>query len=62
MSNMSYCRFENAYNNLLDCADNMDDVFVSHNEADYRRRLIALCVEIALDYGHEVRIEINENS
>jgi hypothetical protein len=53
MPNMSYCRFENTLRDLADCANAMDDD-TSEREQEYRHRLISLCVEIALDYGHEV--------
>lgn len=53
MPNMSYCRFENTLRDLKDCVDHLDDC-LSESECDYRETLIALCVEIALDYGHEI--------
>lgn len=60
MSNMSYCRFENTHNDLMDCYHNMDDDDLSESESKYRAKLIELCVEIALDYGHEVGRDIVE--
>ena len=43
--NMSYCRFENTYNDLLDCLENIE--FVAGNDRDerYRIRLIQLLKE-----------------
>lgn len=60
MSNISYCRFENTHNDLMDCYHNMDDDDLSENESRFRERLIKLCVEIALYYWHEVGIDIFE--
>lgn len=54
MGNMSYCRFENTVGDLQDCYDAMDERDLSESEAKARRRLIALCVDIACDYGDEV--------
>lgn len=55
MSNMSYCRFENTVSDLKDCLDHMDEKDLSPYEERARRRLIKICVEIAEDYGDEVR-------
>lgn len=55
MSNMSYCRFRNTLSDLQDCEDalrdgeEIDDV----DEARARDRLVALCRQIADDYGEE---------
>lgn len=46
MANMSYCRFENTYNDLKDCYQNIDDE-LSESEENYRKKLIKLCKEIA---------------
>lgn len=54
MSNMGYCRFENTLGDLQDCYDNMDEKERNESEDKARKRMIALCVDIALDYGHEV--------
>ena len=45
MGNMSYCRFENTYNDLQDCFDNMHNE-LSESEDEYRKMLIELCQEI----------------
>lgn len=57
MSNMSYCRFENTYNDLLECFEALqeDGVETLMEEAnDYEReyipRLIELCREIVNDF------------
>ena len=51
MANMSYCRFENTYNDLIDCIENMD--YEAGNERDerYRKRLIQLMIE-TVESGH----------
>jgi len=50
MANMSYCRFENTFKDLLDCYRNMENVS-SNNERNYREQLIQLCEYIINDYG-----------
>ena len=52
MANMSYCRFENTYDDLRDCYRNMDDD-LSESEEKYRTLLIKLCEDIANYYGEE---------
>jgi hypothetical protein len=59
MSNMSYCRFENTLPDLIDCAYHLDND-ASDREQEYRTRFIKVCVEIAIDYGHEVGCDIVE--
>lgn len=61
MANMGYCRFENTEGDLKDCARNMNlSKDASEDEKKARLRLIALCVEIALDYGDEVDQPVQE--
>ena len=36
MANMSYCRFENTFNDLVDCLDNISQE--AENERDERKR------------------------
>jgi hypothetical protein len=43
---MSYCRFENTFRDLQDCAENLDDGDLSESETKYRRLLIELCKDI----------------
>jgi hypothetical protein len=45
MPNMSYCRFENTYKDLLDCLNAMNDD-LSERESGYRGRLVEVCQEI----------------
>ena len=55
MANMGYCRFQNAFSDLNDCYENIDDTEeMSEEELSARKRLIKLCAEIALDYGDVV--------
>ena len=53
---MSYCRFENTYNDLRDCQDalgnkSLDEL--SESERKYAKRLIKMCREIADDFDEE---------
>jgi hypothetical protein len=56
--NLSYCRFENTYNDLLDCVEALDNSSIkrleeeaNQYEREYIRKLIELCEEIAGNYG-----------
>ena len=58
MSNMSYCRFENTYNDLVDCKDSLYENGIEYlekntnqHEKKYIKKLIQLCKEISEDYG-----------
>lgn len=67
MSNMSYCRFRNTLNDLIDCQEHLDDPeydekgqsedeepnMLSEEETKARKKLIELCEEIAEDYGED---------
>ena len=52
MSNMSYCRFKNTYNDLQDCyeiiANSNEPLSIS--EEKYKQKLLKLCKDIALDF------------
>lgn len=50
MPNMSYCRFQNTYQDLMDCYENLNDSDLSHNERRYREKLIELCQDILDEY------------
>lgn len=62
MANMSYCRFENTYRDLLDCKEALaagDGIEAQMEEAGERERpfvrdLVALCKEITMLYGEEL--------
>ena len=61
MGNMAHCKFENTLPDLRDCYDNFDDISeLSEEEKRARTRMIKLCIEIALDYAHEVNRTIKE--
>lgn len=59
---MSYCRFENTYRDLQDCADALADAGslkqtqADTNETDafYSLELVKLCRAIAQEYGEEI--------
>lgn len=61
MSNMSYCRFENTYNDLQDCYDALVEAGsiekyeegCNQYERPYVRNLVELCREIITDFGDE---------
>lgn len=48
---MSYCRFENTFNDIADCYDHLDDEELSESEEIYREKLIKLCEDIVNIYG-----------
>jgi len=52
MANMSYCRFENTYKDLIDCYHNINEP-VSKSEHNYRERLVDLCREILDEYEYQ---------
>lgn len=56
MPNMSYCRFENTYPDLADCAAALHEVdgdlsSLSDTEQKHAERLIQLCCEVAENFG-----------
>ena len=51
MSNMSYCRFENTYDDLRDCFSNWE--VRSDSEEKYQALLVKLCEQIAHYYGDD---------
>lgn len=62
MANMSYCRFENTYSDLLDCYESLQNKSIdelSESENKYALRLIKLCSNITDDYL-ELRRKENE--
>jgi len=58
MANMSYCRFENTFRDLLDCYNNLDESVNSKTEQNFRERLIGLCKDIVDEYGD---VEFNDD-
>lgn len=48
MANMSYCRFENTYSDLMDCANALEEIAydgetISKREWNYAKRMRDLC-------------------
>lgn len=48
--NMSYCRFENTLQDLIDCDDNLPNGDLSNAEARAFAELVELCKAIASKY------------
>ena len=59
MANMSYCRFENTYIDLLDCLRAMDDD-LSKRERECKRQLIKLCQKIIEEHAIDDSITNND--
>lgn len=53
MPNMSYCRFQNTLNDLMDCEEHFDDM-VSPQEDKYRQKLFKICKKIVDAYDGAV--------
>lgn len=49
MPNMSYCRFQNTYGDLIDCSHHMNE-HLSESETKYKEYLVELCREIIEEY------------
>lgn len=66
MGNMSYCRFENTYNDLQDCYEALGEKTLdelSESEKKYAKKLIQMCKEISdvfLDEAEEDEEESEE--
>lgn len=60
MANMSYCRFENTYRDLLDCLNNMNNK-LSEREAGYKERLVDVCREIIDEYELNKMSEMDDD-
>lgn len=52
MTNMSYCRFQNTKEDLLDCEEHLDDE-LEGEEKEARIDLINICKRIVDDYGDD---------
>ena len=56
--NMSYCRFENTVNDMIDCINNMEiDEYASEHEKRARKRFVELCAQVAEQYREELEDE-----
>ena len=60
MPNMSYCRFENTYRDLVDCLENINEP-LSKREHGYRERLVEICQGIIDDYDAELVIDEDDD-
>ncbi len=61
---MSYCRFENTLQDLLECQDALSRMdFASQRELDKAKHLIEVCQEIAHVYDdvNDLRLEDDED-
>jgi len=59
---MSYCRFENTMNDLMDCINNIQREAENSTDEHYRQEMIALFEEIATQYEGDVVGYSQENS
>jgi hypothetical protein len=53
MANMSYCRFENTYRDMIDCYHNLNNK-LSDNENKYRKKLVELCQDILDEFDEDI--------
>jgi hypothetical protein len=57
--NMGYCRFENTFHDLEDCADHVNDN-LSKSEAAYRKKMIDLMHEMIDGAADEPAVDEEE--
>jgi|LakMenEpi03Aug12_release.lakeMendotaPanAssembly.Ray.scaffolds.fasta_scaffold2689197_2 hypothetical protein len=57
MANMSYCRFENTYHDLIDCFDNIWEEAENERDERYRKNMIRFLKE-RLDEIEELSEEL----
>ena len=62
MGNMSYCRFENTYHDLMDCIENWNEEAGNERDERYRIRLLQAIKEV-VDSGEveDILDNIEEN-
>ena len=53
MSNMSYCRMQNTYNDLRDCYENWENVEEGESEEKYRQKILELAKKIVANWGED---------
>ena len=53
MSNMSYCRWENTYRDLVDCAESLNEA-TSEREFHFRKRLLTTAAEMLEELGVDI--------
>lgn len=61
MSNIGYCRFENTYQDLLECKEALHEEGITYllensnqYEKPYIKKLIELCTEISENFSEEI--------
>jgi len=59
MANMSYCRFENTYHDLIDCFDNIWEEAENERDERYRKNMIRFLKE-RLDEIEELNEELDK--
>jgi hypothetical protein len=60
MANMSYCRFENTYNDLIDCIENLNQPASNERDERYRKRLIELLIDTPESVDLEEALEAKD--
>jgi hypothetical protein len=60
MANMSYCRFENTYNDLIDCIENLNQPASNERDERYRKRLIELMIDTVESGDAEEALEAKD--
>ena len=54
MSNMSYCRFQNTYKDLVDCLEALQaDEYLSKSEEQYMNKILSVAedfIDVGTDY------------
>jgi hypothetical protein len=62
MANMSYCRNENTYHDMVDCVQNFHIVASNQRDESYRKRLLSLIIDfVESGEAHEaLLVEDNE--
>jgi hypothetical protein len=61
MANMSYCRFENTYNDLIDCIENLNKPASNERDERYRKRLIELMIDTVESGEAEEALDVEIN-
>jgi len=56
--NMSYCRFENTYNDLVDCLENIESEAGNERDERYRIRMIQLLKE-NIDFIEDLKFALD---
>ena len=59
MANMSYCRFENTYHDLIDCFDNIWEEAENERDERHRKNMIRF-LKVRLDEIEELSEELEK--